>query len=45
VDHLDRPAARGERTTCADIGQTIADFLGVPPLLAGTSFLREIWNG
>jgi phosphopentomutase len=40
-----RPAALGERTTFADIGQTIADFLGVSPLLAGTSFLREIWNG
>lgn len=40
-----RPAALGERTTFADIGQTIADFLGVPPLPAGTSFLREIWNG
>jgi phosphopentomutase len=39
------PAALGERTTFADIGQTIADFLGVPPLPAGTSFLKEIWNG
>ncbi len=40
-----RPAALGERTTFADIGQTIADFLGVPALPAGTSFLKEIWNG
>jgi phosphopentomutase len=27
----------------ADIGQTVAEFLGVTPLPAGTSFLSEVW--
>ena len=40
-----RPTALGERATFADVGQTIAEFLGVPPLDAGTSFLREVWTG
>lgn len=40
-----RPTDIGERATFADIGQTIAEFLGVPPLVAGTSFLREVWTG
>ncbi|HEV8597990.1 MAG TPA: phosphopentomutase [Gemmatimonadales bacterium] len=35
----------GERATFADIGQTVADFLGVAPLAAGTSFLPEVWRG
>jgi phosphopentomutase len=39
-----RPCALGERTTFADVGQTIAEFLGVPPLAAGTSFLGEVWT-
>jgi phosphopentomutase len=39
-----RPAALGRRRTFADIGQTVADFLGVPPLSAGTSFLPEVWS-
>lgn len=37
-----RPVALGERATFADIGQTVAEFLGVPPLAAGTSFLGEV---
>jgi len=39
-----RPAALGRRTTFADIGQTVAEFLEVPPLPAGTSFLSEVWR-
>lgn len=38
-----RPVAIGERDTFADVGQTIAEFLGVPPLAAGQSFLSDIW--
>jgi phosphopentomutase len=33
----------GERRTFADVGQTIAEFLGVPALAAGQSFLSDIW--
>ena len=39
-----RPVPLGRRQTFADLGQTIAEFLGVPPLLAGTSFLREVMD-
>ncbi len=39
-----RPVALGRRRTFADIGQTVADFLGVPPLAAGASFLPEVWS-
>ena len=39
-----RPVALGRRRTFADVGQTVADFLGVPPLPAGTSFLPEVWS-
>ena len=35
----------GQRRTFADVGQTLAEFLGVPPLAAGQSFLTEIWDG
>lgn len=35
----------GERATFADVGQTVADFLGATPLAAGTSFLPEVWRG
>ena len=35
----------GERPTFADIGQTVAEFLGTAPLAAGTSFLKEVWRG
>jgi phosphopentomutase len=38
-----RPADLGRRATFADIGQTVAEFLGVPALAAGTSFLSEVW--
>jgi phosphopentomutase len=37
-----RPVALGERATFADLGQTAAEFFGVPRLAAGTSFLKEI---
>lgn len=39
-----RPVALGRRTTFADIGQTVADFLETAPLPVGTSFLPEIWT-
>ncbi|MGQ0702544.1 MAG: phosphopentomutase [Gemmatimonadales bacterium] len=35
----------GERRTFADLGQTVAEFLGTAALAAGTSFLREVWRG
>jgi phosphopentomutase len=38
-----RPVDLGRRSTFADIGQTVADFLEVPALAAGTSFLPEVW--
>ena len=34
--------ALGTRATFADLGQTLAEVFGVPPLPHGTSFLREI---
>jgi phosphopentomutase len=40
-----RPRPLGERSTFADLGQTVAEFLGIGPLAAGTSFLREVWVG
>lgn len=40
-----RAVSIGIRRTLADIGQTMAEFLEVPPLEAGTSFLREVWSG
>lgn len=39
-----RPVNLGRRATFADVGQTVADFLGVAPLAAGTSFLSEVWS-
>jgi phosphopentomutase len=39
-----RPVDLGRRPTFADIGQTIAEFLRVPPLAAGASFLSEVWR-
>ncbi len=39
-----RPTPLGRRRTFADIGQTVAEFLGVPPLPAGVSFLSEVWS-
>jgi phosphopentomutase len=38
-----RPVPIGERSTLADVGQTVAEFLGLGALAAGTSFLREVW--
>ena len=35
----------GRRRTFADVGQTVAEYLGVPPLAAGTSFLGETLDG
>jgi phosphopentomutase len=40
-----RPVPLGERATFADLGQTVAEFLGLEPLPAGTSFLSEVWRG
>ena len=40
-----RPVPLGERATLADIGQTVAEFLELDPLPAGTSFLDEVWRG
>ena len=40
-----RPVPLGDRATFADLGQTLADIFGVPPLAHGTSFLREINAG
>lgn len=40
-----RPVEIGTRGSFADLGQTVAEFLDVPPLPAGTSFLREVWTG
>ncbi len=39
-----RPAALGVRRTFADVGQTVAAFLGAAPLAAGESFLHEVWR-
>ena len=39
-----RPVFLGRRPTFADVGQTVADFLDVPPVPAGTSFLSEVWR-
>ncbi|HET7598926.1 MAG TPA: phosphopentomutase [Gemmatimonadales bacterium] len=39
-----RPVALGRRQSYADVGQTVAEFLGVAPLAAGVSFLREVWS-
>lgn len=39
------PRPLGIRDTYADVGQTLAEFFGVPPLATGQSFLPEIWHG
>jgi len=39
-----QPVRLGERRTFADMGATVAEHLGVGPLAAGTSFLREVWR-
>lgn len=40
-----RAVPLGERSTFADIGQTVAEFLGAAPLDSGRSFLGDVWNG
>jgi len=40
-----QPVPLGSRATFADVGQTLAEFFGVPPLAAGRSFLDEVWRG
>ena len=37
-----RPVALGTRRTFADMGQTVAEYFGLPALAAGTSFLKEL---
>jgi phosphopentomutase len=39
-----RPVPLGRRSTFADIGPTVAEFLGAGTLAAGTSFLNEVWT-
>ncbi|HEX2250340.1 MAG TPA: phosphopentomutase [Gemmatimonadales bacterium] len=39
-----RPVDLGQRRTFADMGQTVAQFLQVPALEAGVSFLSEVWR-
>ncbi len=39
-----RPVSIGERSTFADVGQTLAEFFGAAPLVAGQSFLSDIWS-
>jgi phosphopentomutase len=39
-----RAVSIGRRRTFADVGQTVAEFLGVEPLPAGVSFLHEVWS-
>jgi phosphopentomutase len=36
------PVALGTRRTFADMGQTVAEYFGLPALAAGTSFLKEL---
>lgn len=37
-----RPVDLGSRATFADLGQTVAEYFGVQPLAAGSSFLSEV---
>ena len=37
-----KPVALGTRRTFADMGQTVADYFGIPRLAAGTSFLSAV---
>ncbi len=37
-----RPVSLGSRASFADLGQTVAEYFGVPKLAAGTSFLNEV---
>ena len=38
-----KPVALGTRRTFADLGQTVADYFGIPQLAAGTSFLKSVF--
>lgn len=38
-----KPVSLGVRRTFADLGQTVAAYFGVAPLVAGASFLGEAW--
>jgi phosphopentomutase len=38
------PRPLGARATFADLGATVAEYFGVTPLAAGTSFLGEVWT-
>jgi len=38
-----RTVALGERATFADLGATVAEYFGVPPLAVGRSFLEAVW--
>jgi phosphopentomutase len=40
-----KPVALGARRSFADLGQTAAEFFGVPRLAAGTSFLKDMVHG
>jgi phosphopentomutase len=39
-----KPVSIGRRRSFADVGQTVAQFLGVETLAAGVSFLNEVWS-
>ena len=39
------PRPLGVRQSFADVGQTVAEYFGVPPLEFGRSFLSEVWSG
>jgi phosphopentomutase len=39
------PEPLGVRRTLADVGQTVAEYLGVAPLASGTSFLGALLHG
>ncbi len=40
-----RSVSVGRRSTFADIGQTVAEYLGAAPLASGRSFLSEVLDG
>ena len=40
-----RSVSLGRRSTFADIGQTVAEYLGAAPLASGRSFLSEVLDG
>jgi len=38
-----KPVSLGTRRTFADMGQTVAEYFGIPRLAAGTSFLSTVF--